>query len=180
MIAEFKGDYTKMTCGGCVRFTENWKTPGTYECCDIDGPKSIYAATPACKDYWDKAEQDALEAAERAETEKARRHALEQNKDNPPRPAKWVRDYDGIRECLTGAMPFCPNCDEPLYETDQCYFCGQKIEQDAAMKKFQEPPEEKRMNCFLCGGVNTVIYTESRYNGHKHGECENCGAMFME
>lgn len=121
MIAEFKGDYTKMTCGGCVRFTENWKTPGTYECCDIDGPKSIYAATPACKDYWDKAEQDALEAAERAETEKARRHAWEQNKDNPPRPAKWVRDYDGIRECLTGAMPFCPNCDEPLYETDQCY-----------------------------------------------------------
>lgn len=115
MIAEFKGDYTKMTCGGCVRFTENWKTPGTYECCDIDGPKSIYAATPACKDYWDKAEQDALEAAERAETEKARRHAWEQNKDNPPRPAKWVRDYDGIRECLTGAMPFCPNCDEPLY-----------------------------------------------------------------
>lgn len=180
MIAEFKDDYTKMTCGGCVRFREDWRTPGTYRCSYVNGPKSIESGTPACKDYWDKAEQAALEEIERVQAEDARQRAWEQNKDNPPRPAKWVRDWDEMRGRWTGAMPFCPNCDEPLYETDRCYFCGQKIEQDAEMAKFQEPPEEKRMDCIICGGENTVVYVKSGYNGHKQGKCEKCGMRFME
>lgn len=48
------------------------------------------------------------------------------------------------------------------------------------MAKFQDPPEEKSMDCIMCGSVNTVIYVESAYNGHKRGECEKCGMRFME
>lgn len=25
-------------------------------------------------------------------------------------------------------MPFCPKCNEPLYEPEKCVFCGQEIE----------------------------------------------------
>lgn len=180
MIAKFKGDWTKMTCSGCVRFTKNIKGAPGYHCCGVSGPDEIRPDTPACKDYWDRAEQEALEEAERLKAEKARQMAWEKNRNNPPRPARWVRGWDETRGCPTGAMPFCPNCDEPLYETDQCYFCGQKIAQDAEMEKFQEPPEEKRMDCFWCGGVNTFVYTESRYNGHRSGCCTKCGIRFIE
>lgn len=128
----------------------------------------------------DWADQQALDAAE---AERAARERLERwgkNKNNPTRPAKWKRDWDYIGECETGAMPFRPNCNEPLYETGQCYFCGQRIENDTQMQEFNTPPDEKRMDCFMCGEKDSIIYTESKYNGHKRGHCEKCGIQFIE
>lgn len=77
-------------------------------------------------------------------------------------------------------MPFCPNCGEPLYSIDRCHFCGQEIEQDERMNDWNKPPEIHRMDCFSCGGKDTLEYTVSRYNGHMHGHCKKCGMRFME
>lgn len=179
-IAEFTGDYTKMCCGGCVRFTKNHWKDGCWFCCGgcVDG--DITAETQACEHYWDQEEQTALEARNREQDEKERLERWEKNKGNTPLPAVWKRDWDGMRECLTGAMPYCPNCDELLYDTDVCYFCGQPILQDDRMDEYNKPPETYRMKCLACGGENTMVYTVSNYNGHRHGRCEKCGASFME
>ena len=179
-IAEFKGDYTKMHCSGCVRFMESHKEPGHYYCCGLCCDDELDFSSMACKDYWDKEEQAALEARNREQEERERLERWEKNKDNAPLPAVWKRDWDGMRECLTGAMPFCPNCDELLYNTDVCYFCGQPIIQDEKMGEYNKPPEKHKTKCFSCGGKDTMIYTVSNYNGHKHGRCEKCGASFME
>lgn len=92
---------------------------------------------------------------------------------------KWERDYNYMTGGLTGAYPICPNCNEPLYETDKCVFCGQEIDQeDERLQDWLKPPEVKTMKCIRCGG--TMEYTESKYNGHKHGHCLDCGIRFME
>ena len=179
-IAEFEGDWTKMTCGGCCRFVENAKRPGHWKCCSIHGPDEIEVDTPACQYYWDREEQAQLDAQLREQDERERQARREQNRNNPPRPAIWKRDWDGCRDRWTGYMPFCPNCEEALYDTDRCYFCGQAIEQDERMKQWREPEGLKRMDCFSCGGRDTMVYAESKYNGHKHGRCEKCGASFIE
>ena len=92
---------------------------------------------------------------------------------------EWIRDIDYITGKPTGAMPFCPKCHEPLYETDKCCFCGQEIDQDdPKLIEWLTPPEVKTMKCFQCGG--TVEYVESKYNGHKRGHCRDCGMSFIE
>lgn len=92
---------------------------------------------------------------------------------------KWIRDYNYQTGGLTGAMPFCPNCEEPLYETDKCVFCGQEIDQDdERLQEWLKPPEIETMKCFNCGG--TLEYTVSDYNGHRRGQCRDCGLSFME
>ena len=92
---------------------------------------------------------------------------------------KWVSDIDFITGRPTGEMPFCPNCGEPLYETDRCVFCDQEIDQDdEKLQEWLKPPEVKTMPCFRCGG--TFEYVESKYNGHKHGQCLDCGLIVME
>lgn len=92
---------------------------------------------------------------------------------------KWERDYDGIRDAYTAEMPVCPSCEEPLYETDRCVFCGQEIDQDdEKLQKWLEPPEIKTEVCHWCGG--TIEYIESKYNGHRHGKCRDCGLRIME
>ena len=91
----------------------------------------------------------------------------------------WKRDINVFTGEPTGAMPFCPSCDEPLYDTEKCVFCGQEIEQDdAQLQEWLEPPEVHTMQCFSCGG--TLEYVISKYNGHKHGRCRDCGLSFME
>ena len=84
-----------------------------------------------------------------------------------------------IIDASTIEIPVCPNCDEPLYDTDQCVYCGQEIDQDdERLQKWLEPPEVKTMVCFECGG--TMKYIESKITGHKHGKCRDCGLTFME
>ena len=114
------------------------------------------------------------------EAEKEREAAWAKNKDNPPRAPEWRREWDEVYGRLTGEMPFCPNCHEPLYELDRCYFCGQPILQDVKLIEHEKPPEVHAMDCFICDGKGTVQYTVSRYNGHKSGECSKCGMRFIE
>jgi hypothetical protein len=40
--------------------------------------------------------------------------------------------------------------------------------------------EVKTMDCFVCGGKDTVEYITSNYNGHKRGHCTKCGMQFIE
>ena len=169
------------TCGECVRFTENWRLPGVFRCQAIYGPgDGLEKDRKACKNYWDRAEQEAADKREAEEREAARLAAWERNKDNPPRPPQWETDYDEITGQQTGAMPFCPNCGEPLYEPNQCYFCGQPILRDKQMDEFEKPPEVETTDCFRCGGKGTVRYARSKYNGHKSGGCTACGMRFIE
>lgn len=169
------------TCGECVRFTENWRKPGEFHCSDVYGPGyGLESGRKACKNYWDRAEQEAREKQEAEEREAERLARWQRNKDNPPIPPVWKSDWDEIRGHTTGAMPFCPLCDEPLYEPEQCYFCGQPILRDKQMGEFEKPPEVETMDCFICGRKGTVKYTRSKYNGHKNGGCTVCGMRFIE
>lgn len=169
------------TCGECVRFTENWRLPGVFRCQAIYGPgDGLEKDRKACKNYWDRAEQEATDKREAEEREAERLARWEKNKDNPPLPPDWKRDFDETAGGMTGAMPFCPNCDEPLYEPNQCYFCGQPILRDKQMDEFEKPPEVETTDCFRCGGKGTVRYARSKYNGHKSGGCIACGMRFIE
>lgn len=96
------------------------------------------------------------------------------NGKKEPKPINWQTDYG---DCIA---PYCPSCGEMPYNLQRCVFCGQRFIQDERAKEWSKPPEVKRMDCFICGGKNTLEYTESRYNGHKHGECTACGMKFME
>ncbi len=58
-----------------------------------------------------------------------------------------------IMETDVADMPFCPNCGADL---------------------------RKRMDCFCCDGKNTMVYVQSRFNGHKRGFCTKCGSSFIE
>jgi hypothetical protein len=115
-----------------------------------------------------------------AEAKKEREVAWAENRNNPPKPPEWKREWDEVSGRMSGEMPFCPNCHEPLYEPEQCFFCGQPIQRDEKMDEFEKPHETLTMDCFRCGGVGTVQYTESKYNGHKSGGCTKCGMRFIE
>ena len=94
---------------------------------------------------------------------------------------KWnlVDEEEPRRYGCSVVYPCCPNCNEPLYEVDKCVFCGQEIDQeDEKLQQWLEPPEIETMKCFQCGG--TMEYVKSKYNGHKHGRCLDCGLTFME
>ena len=169
------------TCGERYRFMENWRRRGIFKCSCVYGPgDGLEAERRACRNYWDRAEQEATEKREAEEREAERLAAWAKNKDNPPRPPEWQRDWDEMSGRMTGAMPFCPNCHEPLYEPEQCYFCGQPILRDEKLDEFEKPPEVHTMDCFMCGGKGTMQYTISSYNGHKNGECAKCGTRFIE
>ncbi len=169
------------TCGECVRYTENWRQKGQYRCCACYGPgDGLPAGRKACKAYWDKAEEERSQREEAEERERERKAAWEKNYSNSPRPAVFQRDIDFCTGKPTGAMPFCPNCSEPLYDLERCYFCGQAIEQNKALEDWAEPPKVETMDCFHCGGKGTLQYTKSKYNGHKSGGCTVCGMRFIE
>ena len=59
---------------------------------------------------------------------------------------KWQRGFDFCTEKLTGEMPFCPSCNEPLYEIDRCVFCGQEIDQDDEKLKRRVERNLAKMN----------------------------------
>lgn len=166
-------------CGECVRYTQDWRNPERYYCSEVSHNGDISYAAPACGDYWDRKAQEKLDAEHRKQDEEERQEKVRKNWNNPPKPPRWDCDILPNGK-LSGAMPFCPNCGEPLYDTDRCYFCGQAILQDEAMEEFQTPSEEEHMDCLFCGGKGTLIYTRSRYNGHLHGRCTKCGASIIE
>lgn len=38
----------------------------------------------------------------------------------------------------------------------------------------------KQMDCPICGGMNSVRYTRSTYNGHLHARCDACAMNVTE
>lgn len=92
------------------------------------------------------------------------------NGKNPP--VKLPIVFDGY-----GNIPECPSCGEMPYSTEQCIFCGQKFIQDEEVEEYNKPNfvTEK---CPLCGGE--MVGTRSKYNGHFHGSCKNCGVSVIE
>ena len=104
------------TCGECVRFTVNTcKEDSTKYCSSCYGPGNASENRKACRHYWDRAEEEerSKQIAEQNEAERQKR--WEKNKENPPKPAVFKADWDEMSGKLTGEMPFCPNCNEPLY-----------------------------------------------------------------
>ena len=80
-----------------------------------------------------------------------------------------------------GTYPECPSCGEMPYTCDRCFFCGQPfIQEDEKLQEYVKPPEEVRLNCFMCGGINTLVGVRAKINGHFHGSCEQCGARVIE
>ena len=47
-------------------------------------------------------------------------------------------------------------------------------------KKNEAGYPEVRMDCFMCGGKNTMVGIRAKYNGHFWGRCEACGIRVME
>lgn len=95
------------------------------------------------------------------------------NGTNDPIPIGWKADSVGI-------MPVCPACGEIPYSFDRCIFCGQRFIKDERMKVWTQLKKVERMDCPVCGGKDTLEFTRSRYNGHKHGHCTACGVKIME
>ena len=80
-----------------------------------------------------------------------------------------------------GLWPRCPSCGEMPYGLECCIWCGQRfIQDDPVLQEYDKPPEEERLDCFMCGGKNTMVGTRAKSNGHFHGHCEACGCRVME
>lgn len=156
------------TCSECVRFRR--KSNGVCKCTDIHKPNPINADDPACKGYWDAAIYEAHDKAEREAQERERLAAIEKGKLNPPCELPIV--HDGY-----GYIPMCPNCNNPPYDYEQCQCCGQRFLPSKAIEEYSKPLTEE-MTCFQCGKPVTAL--KSRYNGHRHYLCPNCGCVMME
>ncbi len=171
---------TEDLCEGCIRYKMDPRNKGSYYCCGLYGPDVIEKGRKACGQYYSQKQREEEDRIFREEQEKRRLAEWEKNKDNPPRPAKFVRERSDITGELMGALPFCPNCDNPLYEHEQCYFCGQKIIQDEALAEYLKPAPLEYMDCFGCRGKGTFEFVRSKFNGHKHGKCKVCGMVVIE
>lgn len=102
--------------------------------------------------------------------------AEQRNWRNPPLKAEWEQDVWG-----EGSFPTCPVCGEYLYHHERCVFCGQAIvQEDSVLQDFLTPSPTERHYCFCCGGEDTVVGSRAKVNGHFHGKCENCGAVYHE
>lgn len=101
--------------------------------------------------------------------------AAEDKKNGKAEPVhiRWTQDYGGT-------FPECPSCGEMPYSLERCVSCGQRFLSDALVEEWSKPPEEARMDCFICGGKDTVAGTRARSNGHFHGQCTVCGCRVME
>lgn len=96
------------------------------------------------------------------------------NGKKPPVKIGWKTSYGGI-------WPECPACGEMPHSTERCVFCGQRfIQEDDSIEEYNNPAPEERMDCFLCGGKETLVGRRTQSNGHFHGQCEKCGMWVME
>lgn len=159
-------------CSGCVRFEERWgeKEKGTYHCCRQPYTIDKFPEDEACEEYWDRAEHEAEEKRKEEEIEAKRKEMWAIYADKPP--VKLPVVFDGY-----GMIPECPVCHDMPYSTEQCHWCGQRFIQDDEIIEYSKPKQAER-TCIVCGG--RMIGIESKYNGHFHGKCENCGAVIME
>lgn len=105
-------------------------------------------------------------------------HPSDDDKPNgkkPPIKIGWECEYDG------SVFPQCPACGEMPYSTERCTFCGQRfIQDDSQLQEYTKPTPEERMDCFICGGKNTMVGRRAKCNGHFHGHCEQCGCTVIE
>lgn len=85
--------------------------------------------------------------------------------------------WETVYDCTT---PFCPSCGAVPDALDRCIFCGQKFLPDKTTEEWSKPPEEVRMDCFSCGGHDTLVGFRARCNGHFRGVCEKCGCRVIE
>lgn len=158
-------------CGGCVRCEkrDHGKKKG-YHCSMRDWNIDIHPEDKACTEYWDREEHEAVELQHQADIENRRQElwSIYAKRD----PIKLPIVYDGY-----GNIPECPVCGDMPYDTEQCHWCGQRFIQDEDIKEYNEPWTEK-FTCPKCGTEGTVY--RSKYNGHKHFQCDHCGMAFME
>lgn len=157
-------------CKGCVRFEPRWQNDGTYHCCRQDYNIDKYPEDEACEQYWDRAEQEEEERKLAEETERKRKQMWAIYASKPP--VKLPIVYDGY-----GDIPMCPTCRDMPYSTEQCHWCGQRFIQDEEVEEYNKP-NEATMECPACGG--TMEGVRSKYNGHFHGTCRDCGARIIE
>lgn len=164
-------------CGGCLRFTSN--NDGYHHGdCDLDGYHCsmrgwrlpIHAEDKACVDYWDRADHEHADREHEEAVEKRREElwAIYAVKD----PVKLPIVNDGY-----GVIPKCPTCGEMPYSLAQCHWCGQRFIQDEEVDKYSTPTRVD-YKCPSCGTMGKADV--SKYNGHKHFKCEECGFAFME
>lgn len=159
-------------CGGCVRFEERWgeEERGTYHCCRQNYKIDKYPDDIACEQYWDRAEKEKKDRELEAKIERERKKKWAIYANEPP--VKLPIVFDGY-----GNIPECPVCHEMPYSTEQCYWCGQRFIQDEEVEEYTQP-NIVEIKCFICGGK--MVGTKSKYNGHFHGQCLDCGAIIME
>ena len=163
----------KKKCSSCIRFEERDVRPeekGTYHCCRQSYVIDKFPDDDACEQYWDRAEYEREEAERKAETERKRQEMWAIYADKLP--VKLPILFDGF-----GYIPMCPICGEPPYSYTQCHWCGQQFIQDEDVLEYSKPDVAER-KCYHCGG--TIIGTRSKYNGHFHGSCPECGAIIVE
>lgn len=158
-------------CGRCIRCAERDRQGETgWHCWRKSYWRDISPDDKACYEYWDKDEQNELDRLRDDEQENRRKElwAIYSKRD----PVNLPIVNDGF-----GWIPKCPVCGEMPYSTTQCHWCGQRFLQDEVVEEYNKL-EFKKMECPMCGAKMTV--TVSRYNGHKSGHCEKCGARFIE
>lgn len=158
------------TCDGCVRFEPRDRGYKGWHCKGRRWDVDVWPDHKACVGYWDREERDRAEAEHQAATEARRQElwAIYAEKEPILLPLVW----DGY-----GRIPECPICGEMPYSTEQCYWCGQRFIQTEEIKDYAEP-KEIDYTCPTCGTVGKAGI--SKYNGHKHFRCEDCGFAFME
>lgn len=161
-----------MKCSGCVRFEERFREEerGTYHCCRQSYTVDKFPDDEACSQYWDNAEKEKEDKKAAEETERKRKKMWAVYASKPPVKVPIV--FDGY-----GNIPECPVCHEMPYSTKQCHWCGQRFIQEDEIREYNNP-EVVEMECSICGGK--MIGTKSKYNGHFHGQCQDCGARVME
>lgn len=165
------------TCGECVRCEKRdhayMETAAEgYHCSMQSYSVDIQPTDKACVRYWDKAEHERIENAQEEAKEKRREElwAIYAKRE----PIKLPIIHDGC-----GLIPECPICGEMPYSTEQCHWCGQRFIQDKEIEEYNKP-KGGTMDCWNCGGKDTIEYKVSKYNGHRRGRCKNCGLTFME
>lgn len=158
-------------CGGCVRCKlRDHGDKGGYHCTMRNWDIDITPEHKACVDWWDKEEHERVERQHSEDTEKRREELWAIYAEKEPVKLPIVNDDYGM-------IPECPVCGEMPYSTEQCHWCGQRFIRDEEIKEYETPLTET-FKCPSCGAVGTAY--RSKYNGHRHFHCENCGNGFME
>ena len=163
-------EYKTKKCADCVRFEKRTHRKSGYHCCMKDFDIDVFPEDNACEEFWNRERQKELKRLHEQDIENRREElwAIYAEKE----PVKLPIVFDGY-----GNIPMCPVCGEMPYSTEQCHWCGQRFIQDKDVEEYEKPLTEKG-KCFKCG-ADIVIHI-SKYNGHKHFRCDNCGMSVME